>query len=405
MEGVGATTVNDAENQYTKRQQLLQNADIARQEVALHAPATDDCDTGVSALTDYIDGLRQVLEREMDELGLQHLPMHLEATAALQTAQEQTEEVRRALETARAALAGPEDALSQFHTELGTVKARYEDGNKRLEQLRLRLQDAEDGRSDKELQTTIEVARIQLSEQETAVASLEAQRTNETLPQLEARIGRLEKAIQERREKRANLKEKIAGLKSHVEVAEGVGLDEMIEQNDRELELRTVERKRYDRDVQVLSLLLSTLRAAEHEAKERYLSPVLNRVRPYLQLLFPQAEIKIDENLQIVGVVREAGYEEAFHHLSIGTQEQIAVLIRFAFAEMLVEQGYPATVVLDDALVFSDDRRMDRMFDILNMAAKNVQVIVLTCREQLFEKLGGRPLSLQAGNAEELVSA
>ncbi|MDZ7829234.1 MAG: hypothetical protein U5K33_07030 [Halofilum sp. (in: g-proteobacteria)] len=123
------------------------------------------------------------------------------------------------------------------------------------------------------------------------------------------------------------------------------------------------------------------------------------------RLLFPGADIRIDENLRITGVVRDAGYEEAFHHLSMGTQEQIAVLVRLAFAEMLVEQGHPATVILDDALVFSDDRRMSRMFDILNMAARNVQVIILTCREQLFEDLGGQPLSLTAANAEELVSA
>ena len=45
------------------------------------------------------------------------------------------------------------------------------------------------------------------------------------------------------------------------------------------------------------------------------------------------------------------------------------------------------------------------MFDILNMAARNVQVIIFTCREQLFEGLGGRHLSLQPGNAGELVSA
>ena len=70
-----------------------------------------------------------------------------------------------------------------------------------------------------------------------------------------------------------------------------------------------------------------------------------------------------------------------------------------------MEQGRPATVVLDDALVFSDDRRMRRMFDILNMAARNIQVIIFTCREQLFDELGARQLALQPGNAEELVSA
>ncbi|MCY4310653.1 MAG: hypothetical protein OXC54_04990, partial [Rhodospirillaceae bacterium] len=128
-------------------------------------------------------------------------------------------------------------------------------------------------------------------------------------------------------------------------------------------------------------------------------------VRPYLRLLFPGADIRIDENLGLAGVVREAGYEEAFGHLSMGTQEQIAVLVRLAFAEMLVEQGHPATVVLDDAFVFSDDRRMGRIFDILNMAAMNVQVLVFTCREQLFEGLGGRQLSLQQAGPEELASA
>ena len=116
-------------------------------------------------------------------------------------------------------------------------------------------------------------------------------------------------------------------------------------------------------------------------------------------------DIRIDENLHVTGVVREAGHEEAFHHLSMGTQEQIAVLIRLAFAEMLVEQGHPATVVLDDALVFSDDRRIGRMFDILNRVARKVQIIVLTCREQLFEGLGGHLLSLAPGNKEELTSA
>ncbi len=48
---------------------------------------------------------------------------------------------------------------------------------------------------------------------------------------------------------------------------------------------------------------------------------------------------------------------------------------------------------------------MSRMFDILNMASRNVQVIILTCREQIFEGLGGRQLTLQAASSEELMSA
>lgn len=405
LESAGAKTAADAEDQYVRRQNLLQDAALARQEAELHAPATDDYEAGAQALADHIEGLRQVLKREMDDLQLEELPTHHDAETALRTAQEQADEVRNALDTARAALSGPEDTLGTLQSQLGTLQGRYDESKDRLEKLRGQLAEAEKARSDDELRATIDAARTALSEQQSAITGLEAQRTDETLPQLEARIGRLEKALQDRRDKRANLNEKIAGLKSRVEAAEGAGLDEAIQQKTRELERNEEERCRQDREVQVLSLLLSTLRGAEQEAKERYLSPVLNRVRPYLQLLFPGADIRIDENLHITGVVREAGYEESFHRLSMGTREQIAVLVRLAFAEMLVEQGHPATVVLDDALVFSDDRRMNRMFDILNMAARNVQVIILTCREQLFEELGGTALSVQAAGSDELVSA
>ncbi len=405
LQAGGTDTVNVAEEQYGRRQKFVQAAELARQEAELHAPATNDHNAGAQALSNYIEGLRKILTREKAGLEAEELPEHTEADVALRTAVEQSEEARRAAGTARAALDGPEKTVSQLQTELGTVKARYEDGRERLKKLRCQLACAEQELSDNQLQARIDAAQAKLSEQERAVAGIEAQRTDETVPQLEAHIARLERAIHDRLEKRGNIREKVAGLRSHVEALEGAGLDEAIQQKAHELEFCEEEHRRSAGEVQVLGLLLSTLRAAEQAARERYLSPVLNRVRPYLQSLFPGADITIDENLQIVGVVREAGYEEAFHHLSMGTQEQIAVLVRLAFAEMLVEQGHPATVILDDALVFSDDRRMSRMFDILNMAAQNVQVIIFTCREQLFEELGGRQLSLRPGSSEELLSA
>lgn len=401
----GVASASNAEEQYTKRQRLLQEVELARQEAELHVPKTEDHDAGARALADYIEGMRIILEREKAEVQLERLPSRSEAEAALRFAQERVGKARELLQIARAALTGPDEAAKHLHDELATVTVRHEEAERRFEKLRHQLADAEAACATDQLAAQITAARTSLFEQEKTVEGLKEQRTDETLPQLEARIRRLEKALEDRRDKRAALKEKIAGLRSRVEVAEAVGLDEAIAEKGRELALREEEHQRLDREVRVLGLLLTTLRNAEHAAKERYLSPVLRRVRPYLQLLFPGADVRIDEDLRITGVVRGAGYEEAFNHLSMGTQEQIAVLIRLAFAEMLVEQGHPATVILDDALVFSDDRRMQRMFDILNMAARSVQVLILTCREQLFEELGGRSLSLTAGTSEELSSA
>ena len=80
---------------------------------------------------------------------------------------------------------------------------------------------------------------------------------------------------------------------------------------------------------------------------------------------------------------------------SIGTQEQLAVLTRLAFADLLVDQGRPATIILDDALVYSDDDRIESMFDVLTRAAERMQILVFTCRRRLFSQLGGNLVNVQ----------
>ena len=159
LQAGGIKTVSDAETQYTRRQSLVQEAKLARQGAELHAPATDDHDAGAQAFFDYIDGLRTILTREMVDLDAKELPEHAETEAALRTAEEQADEARQALGTVRAGRGGQESTLSQLQTELGTVKARYDDGKERLETLWAQLADAEKTFSDDELQVSIDAAK------------------------------------------------------------------------------------------------------------------------------------------------------------------------------------------------------------------------------------------------------
>lgn len=405
LDEAGAATIEDAENQLSERKDLLRDAELARQEVALWAPATEEREGGARALATHLEGLRRDLAHGMKESGLRYLPARPEAETELRSAEEQrTDEARRAYMAARAAVDGPEKELHRSQGELGKKKAQSEAADAHLGGLRRRLQAAEEKHSNEELQIAIKAARAAQESQGAAVAGLDAQRTGRTLEQLQARIDRLEGAIKARNDKRTNLRVKIAGLESDVKAADGAGLDEAIKKKEQELELCAGECKHLSRETQVLDLLLSALQSAEREAKKRYLSPVRSRVLPYLRHLFSGADIQVDENFRIDRVVRGDGYEEPFPQLSMGTQEQIAVLVRLAFAEMLVEQGRPASVVLDDALVFSDDRRMRRMFDILSKVSRNIQIVIFTCREQLFEGLGGKQLTL-VPDEEELLSA
>ena len=102
----------------------------------------------------------------------------------------------------------------------------------------------------------------------------------------------------------------------------------------------------------------------------------------------------LDRKSHIAALQRD-GQREEFDILSGGTQEQLAVLTRLAFAELLLGQGRPATVILDDALAFSDDDRIQLMFDVLMRAGTQVQIIVLTCRKHLFTRLGAAPLEIK----------
>ena len=154
------------------------------------------------------------------------------------------------------------------------------------------------------------------------------------------------------------------------------------------------------RSARALDLLQRTLDSALRRAKQAVAQPLLSRLAPYLHQLIPDAAPLIDENLLLTGIER-AGTIEAFDTLSIGTREQLAILIRLAYADLLSEAGVPVTVILDDALVNSDDERRERMKIILYQAAQRYQILVLTCHEKEYRNTGGKFIRLEevAGGA------
>ncbi|WP_246623547.1 ATP-binding protein [Sphingomonas colocasiae] len=92
-----------------------------------------------------------------------------------------------------------------------------------------------------------------------------------------------------------------------------------------------------------------------------------------------------------------AGVDETCASLSRGTQGQLALLTRIAFGEMLLEQGGPVSLILDDPLVHSDDAGLDLMMEILSDVATRMQVILLTCRDRAFRHVAGNRIELVAG--------
>ena len=111
----------------------------------------------------------------------------------------------------------------------------------------------------------------------------------------------------------------------------------------------------------------------------------------YLQLLFPQAHLEIDETLSPGPLTRigPAGAESgAFEALSFGAREQMGVINRLAYADLLREAGRPTLIILDDALVHSDEERLAAMKRILFDAGTRHQILLFTCHPEAWRDLG-----------------
>ncbi|MEX2643423.1 MAG: AAA family ATPase [Acetobacterales bacterium] len=136
------------------------------------------------------------------------------------------------------------------------------------------------------------------------------------------------------------------------------------------------------------------LTPTDQRERRRNLEPVKQELVPLLRLLWEDAELQFDaEEILPTALVRN-GQEETFSSLSGGTQEQIALLVRLAFARILAGAGRPAPVILDDAIVYTDDHRIERMFDALTRQAQDIQILVFSCRQKAFRDLGGQSLAI-----------
>lgn len=88
------------------------------------------------------------------------------------------------------------------------------------------------------------------------------------------------------------------------------------------------------------------------------------------------SNVSLDPLLQTRGI--ELGGAQRLHEaLSVGTQEQLATLLRLSIAEAL-----GSFLVLDDQLTQSDPARMDWFRDVLRGCAEEIQVVVFTCRPE-----------------------
>ncbi len=188
------------------------------------------------------------------------------------------------------------------------------------------------------------------------------------------------------------LREQIAGLNAQIRAQSDLAVEERWREAVDALATASQRAAAYEKEIATLQRLQQALDTAKRDAREAYLLPVMTELRPLIGLLFDDVSLTFDEKTLLPQTILRNGQEEEVERLSGGMREQLSVLTRLAFARLLAKTGRPAPVILDDALVYSDDDRIEKMFDALHRQSREQQIIVFSCRQRAFQRLGGNVL-------------
>lgn len=199
----------------------------------------------------------------------------------------------------------------------------------------------------------------------------------------------LERAYDERRVR-------IERLEAELQALGAQGLEEKRADVARELEQIRRRVAEMQRRANALDYLLELLRLKRVAVTQRLHAPLQRHLNHYVQLLFPQATLELGEDF-VPRLLNRPGIEAGdFHDMSFGAREQMGVISRLAYADLLKEAGRPTLIMLDDALVHSDDERLAEMKRVLFDAATRHQILLFSCHPEKWRDLGVGARSVEA---------
>ena len=187
-------------------------------------------------------------------------------------------------------------------------------------------------------------------------------------------------------------KQDLAELKGYIHQAQGAA-----ERLDKAASALAAAEHRLDsvnRRAEAVQLLRDTLHRHRAEARARYARPFAEQLTRLARPVFgPDVEFGLSDQLEVTR--RSIGTDTVpLADLSGGAKEQLAILTRFAIAQLTAldtgDGQVPVPVIVDDALGSTDPSRLQLMATLFSRLGDTGQVIVLTCVPQRYERVGGR---------------
>lgn len=386
LKTLGVTSVEQAEDRLSAFENAGRTLKHAEELFKSAAPA------GIEPLVSELSETESELEKARSQLQATPKPDPKENVPAL-------EEAEATLARAGTTLDKAESDERAHQSRLSALKQARD--NAQTEWQRLADEEKSPERQQQLQQITADLASIQKQQTELE-ASLDRREREirEARPDfLRQDIERYQNAVNHLRHTQENRGREVRDIKVRLEAWGAEGLEEQLNEKEAELDQCNRRYQELHRRGQALDLLLTLLTEKRQALTRRLQAPLQKHLNHYLSVLFPEASLEVDEQLR-PGTFTRDNELGLITELSFGAREQMGLISRLAYADLLREAGRPTLVILDDTLVHSDSDRLEDMKRILFDAASRHQILLFTCHPEKWQDLGVPPVDIQASKGQ-----
>jgi hypothetical protein len=343
-----------------------------------------------------VDALRSAATQATGEVSrhaqaLAAMPAGQEHALSVAAAEAQEQFTQKTLKAAQTDHERARDAASKAQEQL-RIAARE------LDAARAKLQAAGREERRRDIGNELLAARAEQQGKLEALGKLDAELKAAQPEQLRLDVERLTKSATALESAHGRIGAELHQLSGQLQAKGVLGLQEEaaalqmdVARLDRQVEEKT-------RRAAALTYLRKVLTEKRAEVARSIRAPLQVHMNHYLDIQFPGTTIELDEGLRPARITRPGRFgteSGAFEELSGGEREQLGIIARLAYADLLKQAGKPTLVMLDDSLVNSDQGKLAQMKRVLYDAAQRHQILIFTCHQENWLDIGVAPRTLQ----------
>ena len=246
----------------------------------------------------------------------------------------------------------------------------------------------QDGLSMKEREAELKEAAIELERKRLLLERyIEEKEEKEEKPA--RRYKKAERRLEEAKGRVGEIEKEIAAEEGRLDQLLQTGIYTEASRIEEELESLYKRKKELETEVYAIKLLCNLVAFYHGQTLESVTEPIRSRlIEDFRRVAGPKYSVIELNDGMMPSSVKPANWDSSAEVdvLSYGTREQLGFLVRLALGQ-IVAADESQLVIFDDPLTNTDDIRMAHCLQILEEAARKLQVIILTCHPKNYAAL------------------